>query len=184
VQNFLVSKSPCYFINELLTINSLQVQAGHFKFNAIHAEHGLILTSISGQVPIITTFKHGKRLRRTALLTSQINGAQVWKTLDRFVNVMLPVVEDLRTLKFHKPFKTGFQYSWRIRKYFEWDDISGFLSDRVLKKDIFLPIFLHLKITPVQSHLWNENYLRMFRLPFMFYKNWKPKASDDFIAVL
>jgi hypothetical protein len=71
-QNFQLSKFHVYNSNNLVSFSKLEIQAGHFKPNSTHVEHGLLLANLSGQVPVTELFKHGKRLRNSVLIKATI----------------------------------------------------------------------------------------------------------------
>lgn len=68
VQSFQLSKLSMYKTNDLVSLKSIDMQAGHFKPNSTYVEHGLLLTNITGQAPTASLIKHGKRLRNTVIL--------------------------------------------------------------------------------------------------------------------
>lgn len=168
-QNFQLSKFRVYKNNQLVSFSRLEIQAGHFKPNSTHVEHGLLLANISGQVPVTELFKHGKRLRNSVLIKTTIQSKWKWAVIDKFLNTFLPAISDLTTYKSKKS-KT-FGYSWRIRNFFEWADADSLLAERILKKDIFLPLFFNVYLTDTQSQKTNEAVLRMLRIPANLYKN-------------
>jgi hypothetical protein len=69
-QNFQLSKLPFYNKQQIIYIKNIELQAGHFKLSQIFIEHSLMFVNISGQLPIMQLFQHGKRLRNTILLKS------------------------------------------------------------------------------------------------------------------
>jgi len=71
--SFQLSKSNTFKSNTFISVTNLQVQAGHFKLNSFHGEQGLLLTSLTNQFPKLDVFTHGKKLKNTVLLTSNIN---------------------------------------------------------------------------------------------------------------
>jgi hypothetical protein len=75
-QSLLLSKTGKYTVSPV-TIKSMDLQAGHFRFSGLHTEHGLIFTELTGQVPNVLTFTHGKRLRRTAALATTVAGYNI-----------------------------------------------------------------------------------------------------------
>jgi hypothetical protein len=56
------------------------------------------------------------------------------------------------------------------------------LSDRILKKDVYLPLFFNVTLSSNNSHQQNEHVLRMFRTPAMLYNKDRPLAGDDLLA--
>lgn len=178
-QNFFISKAPFFHYLLLNNVQCLSIRGGHFKFTSVHSEHGLIFRILAGQNPSLQFFTHGKRLKKTVLLSTKISGPKLWEVFDKLINVVIPSVNDLRTLKFRRS-KCSRVYNWRINKYFDWEEVSPFLSDRLLKRNVFYPLFVGITLLRVQQHsAWNESYLRMLRCPFMFYKYRVPFSPDD-----
>ena len=58
-----------------------------------------------------------------------------------------------------------------MRYYFESNRTENLLSDRMLRKTFYLPINLLLTLSSNKNQNLNENYLRMLRIPFIFYKS-------------
>jgi hypothetical protein len=180
IQNFQLSKLKIFNASNLVTLDAFGIQAGHFKPNSIYVEHGLLVAGLTGQVPSIELFKHGKRLRNTALIKTSAIGIFKWAILDRFLNLFLPTIGDLKTFKTKKPTLVSSEHSWRVRSFFEWPDADVLLSDRILKKDVFLPLFVNISLSS-RSHLYSEQMLRMLRIPATFYRKDRPLAGDDLI---
>jgi hypothetical protein len=67
-KNWQLSKLPIYKLNDVVSISKIDIQAGHFKPNSTHVEHGLLVMNIAGQTPKVEMFIHGKRQRRTLLI--------------------------------------------------------------------------------------------------------------------
>jgi hypothetical protein len=171
IDGFLISKTRGCSVRALPYLKSLRIEGGHFKLANLHVEHGLIFSTLTGQPPTVEIFTHGKRRRRTALLSSRIsNSHNINPVLDKFINVTLPNVEDLGDLQLRKSLVHNSTYTWRLRKYFDWAEVSHFLVDRVLKKEIFMPIFMHLCLRSGLPHNVNEFYLRMLRIPLSLRK--------------
>lgn len=169
VKNLQLSKIKVYKPSELVSINSLDIQAGHFKPTNTFVEHGLLVTNISGQTPVTILFKHGKRLRNTVTINNSIQSKWKWAVLDKFLNTFLPVIGDLKSYKTKK--SKASTYSWRIRNFFEWNDADPLLSERIMKKDVFLPLFINMNLTKSKSQKQNEDFLRMLRIPANLFKN-------------
>lgn len=163
-----LSKSKTYESNKLVSISSLNIQAGHFKPTSTFVEHGLLVTNISGQIPTTNLFKHGKRLRSTVTIKNSIKSKWKWAVLDKFLNTFLPVIGDLKSYKTKK--SKALTYSWRIRNFFEWADADPLLSERIMKKDVFLPLFVDVSLTKSMTQKQNEDLLRMFRIPANLFK--------------
>jgi hypothetical protein len=71
-QNFQLSKFQMFKNKDLVSVLKLDIQAGHFKPNTTHVEHGLLVANITGQVPVTELFKHGKRLRNSVLIKTSV----------------------------------------------------------------------------------------------------------------
>lgn len=168
-KNFQLSKSKVYDLSNIVTIKNVTVQAGHFKPTSTFVEHGLLVTNITGQIPVTNLFKHGKRLRNTVTIKNNVQTKWKWAVLDKFLNTFLPAIGDLKAYK-TKNSKIS-TYSWRIRNFFEWADADSLLSDRITKKDVFLPLFIDVYLTKVKSQKQNEDLLRMIRIPADLFKN-------------
>lgn len=169
VKNLQLSKSKVYEPTNLVSINNLNIQAGHFKPSNTFVEHGLLVNNISGQIPVTSLFKHGKRLRNTVTIKNSVQSKWKWAVLDKFLNTFLPAIGDLKSYKTKK--SKSLIYSWRIRNFFEWADADPLLSDRIMKKDVFLPLFIDVNLTKSTSQKQNEDLLRMLRIPANLFKN-------------
>jgi hypothetical protein len=73
LQSLQLSKHNIYRVSKLVTVSNLRVQAGHFKLNGFFAEHAIMLLLLTGQMSKTELFKHGKRLKNTVLLSSDIS---------------------------------------------------------------------------------------------------------------
>lgn len=60
---------------DFISLNSLEIQAGHFKLNQFYSEYGLLLYSLTNQFPKIKIFKHGKRLKNTIVISSDMSSS-------------------------------------------------------------------------------------------------------------
>lgn len=169
-QSFQLSKLLVYKTSDLITIIKVDVQAGHFKPSSTHVEHGLLIYNITGQVPVTELFKHGKRLRNTVVIKTTTPTVWKWSVIDKFLNTFLSSISDLSAYQSHKTDLVSSMYSWRIRNFFEWADADVLLSDRIMKKDVFLPLFFNIKLSSKKSHKSNEHVLRMLRIPATLYK--------------
>jgi hypothetical protein len=182
-QSFIASKSSLSFTYQPVNVQHLQVQAGHFRFNRVFAEHGLILTDVSNQIPKAQVFAHGKKKQDTILLSADIGGKNIWPFLDKFINFVLPTmravgnVPGLETVKMRR---ANGVYVWRVRKYFELASSFHFMTARIVKREVYLPLFLSIDLAKGTLGAGvDEVYLRMLRLPFIFYKRKKPKGAED-----
>lgn len=181
-QNWQLSKLSIYKLNDVVSINKIDIQAGHFKLNNANVEHGLLVSNIAGQTPKAEMLIHGKRQRRTLLIKTTASSSWKWAIFDKFIHVILPMIGDLHTPKQRKSDLVNFTYSWRIRNFFEWADADVLLSDRILKKDIYLPLFFNITLSSNISHQQNEHILRMFRTPVILYNKSRPLAGDDLLV--
>lgn len=182
VQSWQLSKLSIYKLNDLIQISKIEIQAGHFKPSGTHVEHGLLVMNIAGQTPKVEMFKHGKRERHTLLIKTIAMSYWKWAIIDKLVHVILPMIGDLRTPKHKKSDLVADTYSWRVRNFFEWADSDVLLSDRILKKDIYLPLFFNITLSSKNAHQQNEHALRMFRVPVMLYNKERPLAGDDLLS--
>jgi hypothetical protein len=82
-------------------------------------------------------------------------------------------VNDLSLISQKQNYNFKNTYNFRLRNYFELEEIDSFITDRILKRDIFLPLFFEIALCNNNNKINNENYLRMLRLPFYFNKNKK-----------
>lgn len=76
-QIFFISKSPFFHCLRLNTVQSLTISGGHFKFTSIHSEQGLIFMTLVAQNPSLQFFTHGKRLKKTVLLSNIVSGTKL-----------------------------------------------------------------------------------------------------------
>jgi hypothetical protein len=174
---FLSSKFPIYYDYQLPNLKSIEFTAGHFRYNKFYVEHSLIFFGLVGQAPILSIFIHGKKRRVTTTISSNINGKNIFLLLDKFVNIFLPLLRSkLVTSKMKKSDSLFFGYSWRLRGYFDdyGGDLSQFVSDRVEAKEVFMPLTVNYNLSKTTFHAYNESYLRMLRLPFIFFKRVQP----------
>lgn len=102
--------------------------------------------------------------------------------LNKIINYIMPMIGDLRTPKHRRTKLVGSTYSVRIRSSFELADSDPLLSDRVLRKDIYLPLLLILRLSSPISHQQVEQTLRMYRFPAVFYAENRPLAGDDILV--
>lgn len=149
------------------SLKSLELQAGHFKLNQFYSEYGLLFYSLTNQFPNIKIFKHGKRLKNTVILYSEITDTNKWHVLNKFIYEFLPLVSNISIISQKRKNKLTNKYSLRIRSYFEFEEIDTLITDRLIKRDIFLPIFFNITLSN-NNKLNNENYLRMLRLPIIY----------------
>jgi len=147
----------------------------------VSLEHALILSSLAGMLAVSNMQLHGKRQKRTVSLSVKLAGANLWPALGKFIYELLPRVGDFRTPKMHRPHSPG-NYSLRIREKLsplvDFDDLA---SQSMLEsyRGVYLPLSVHLDVTNKISCYLAEHYLRMFRLPFQFYRKHPAPAFDD-----
>lgn len=174
IKNYQLSKFNIYSKNNILNIENIEIQAGHFKPNSLFVEHGLLLFNMTGLLPKIILFKHGKRLKNTILLTTLANKSVKWLIFDNFLNSFLPLISDIKLFNLKRQQKESLYYSWRIRTFFEWEDSTVLLSERIIKKSIFLPLFFNIRFKKnnlITYYNYNiEQVVRMYKLPVKFFK--------------
>jgi hypothetical protein len=167
LKSFQISKNSVFKAKDIVSFDSLEVQAGHFKLNSFFGEHGLLMANLTGQYPNVKIYTHGKRLKNTVLASTKINTAKKWGVLDRIINDLFPTISDISLSKHKRMTNKSVNYSFRVRNFFEYEDFSALLTERLLRRDIYLPLFVNIQLT---SSVNNETYLRMLRLPVQFYK--------------
>lgn len=79
----------------------------------------------------------------------------------------MPLISNISIVSQKRKNKLTNKYSLRIRSYFELEEVDSLITDRIIKRDIFLPLFFNIKLNNTNK-LNNENYLRMLRLPITF----------------
>jgi hypothetical protein len=114
-------------------------------------------------------FQHGKRQRRTALLHAAISRKLMLRFLDKFINIVIPAIGESQMYHQRRRY-SQISYQFRFQRFFEHDEIASLLTDRLLQRDIFIPLTLHLRLNKVsmQAH---ETLLRILRLPLQLYKH-------------
>jgi hypothetical protein len=73
LKSFQISKNSVFKVKDIVSFDSLEVQAGHFKLNSFFGEHGLLMANLTGQYPNVKIYTHGKRLKNTVLASTKIN---------------------------------------------------------------------------------------------------------------
>ena len=176
------SKGAVFFVKEARL--SLKLVAGLYKPASVKLEHGLILASLSGKLPIAKYQLHGKRQKRTVSLNNTV-GRSVFHTIDKILHELLPRVPDFATPKVRKPAYNN--YILRLRQKFtplpDFEDlISSDMYDE--HRGIFLPLNIHFLFDKALATRYQtgSHYLRMLRLPFNFYAKSKAPALDDLAA--
>jgi hypothetical protein len=175
IKNYQISKFNNFDNKDVLTIDTIAVNAGHFKPSLVYIEHGLILSSISFSIPKASLYKHGKRQKNTIELYSDSSSNLKWSTLDNILNIFLPLIGDIKQMHFKRQKFESLKYSWRIRNFFEWDNLNILFSDRILKKQIFLPLSINFKFKSESNNNFINNFIieqvmRMYKLPILFKK--------------
>jgi hypothetical protein len=159
----------------------IRLVAGLYKPSSIRLEHGLILSAISGALPIARYQLHGKRQKRTVSLTNYlVNGSEIF--LDKLVHEVLPRVADFRTPKLRRPTSNNFQLRLR-QKISPLADFADLVEPSMFDdyRGVFLPLTVHFIFKNIQfvTSQTRVAYLRMLRLPFNFYKVRVAPAFDD-----
>jgi hypothetical protein len=160
-----ISKNNIFKNNQIVSCENIKIQAGHFKLNSFYGEHSLMLASLTGNLPDIRLYKHGKRQKNTILLNSTLINNKKWKILDKFLNEWLPSTSDVIISNKKITKMTTSFYNIRIQNIFELDEINSLLTDRIVKHNIYLPLFIGLRLTS-NNKINNKMYLKMLRLPY------------------
>jgi hypothetical protein len=173
------SKGAVFFIQHSKL--SLKLVAGLYKPASVRLEHGLIVASLSGRLPVANYQLHGKSQKRTVSLSSTLNSG-TFQALDKIIHELLPRIPDFITPKVRKPSHNN--YILRIKQKFaplpDFEDlISSSMYDE--HRGIFLPLSMHFLFgkTLYTRYQTAYHYLRMLRLPFNFYSKRKAPAFDD-----
>jgi hypothetical protein len=180
--NYLISKTNNYNFTSIVSLQSFQVEFGHFKFVTLATEHALLMLALFNAKPIVKLFKHGKRLKRTVLLTSLQQNNNAYIVLDKLIHVLMPRMSDLITIKQKKIAKKSNTFIFSFKNYFETEEMLPFLTDRILRKEIFLPFNVRLVLNN-NNYQINSMYLNMLRMPVLFYKNNPPLSLDDLLKM-
>jgi len=142
--------------NLIPSVTSAQIEAGHFRLNHAHPEHSLILSALTGKAPLTKLYTHGKRRRNTITISSSIS--RPLHIIDKLLTYTLPHIEDVDMVLR----KSSSFYSWRVRRYLSTPETDNLISDRILRKEIFMPLFINIHMNHEQH---SHNYLRMLRFP-------------------
>lgn len=175
-----VASKSFLFVKAPVILKSMHLVAGLYKPTSISLEHGLILSSIAGLLPIVKSQLHGKRQKRTVSLNALMNSKRIWPAIDKITTQLLPKIGDFQTPKFKKP--AALNYTIRLKRRFnpliEFEElVSESMYDT--HKGVFLPLSIHINFQNPSNHLISEQYLRMLRLPFNFYSRREVPAFDD-----
>jgi len=106
----MLSANNIYSVKEIPTIKKVKLQAGHFKLENLHVEHGLILANLANQLPKVLRYKHGKKETETVLLTTEVNGPSLWSVIDKLTNIVLPYMEGIEDSKQKRPQAKSFSF--------------------------------------------------------------------------
>lgn len=181
--NFSSSKFVNFVAKTPISLKKVNANAGLYKPNALFSQHSLILASITGLAPITKFQMHGKRQKRTVLVGVKLEKQYIWPFLDKYVHELLQYISDFKTPKFNKgKNQLNNVYSLRLRhKLGSFDDFNDLISTVMHDsyKGIFLPLTAHFQLNQKSSHMRNETYLRMLRLPVTMYKRHMKPAFDD-----
>jgi hypothetical protein len=93
--------------NVISTLKRVHLSAGLYRLQQVRPAHSLVLSSIGGRVPRLVKQIHGKRQYRTAMLRVVLSGSSIYSFLDRFINFIVPHLEDFRTLKVRRVSRLG-----------------------------------------------------------------------------
>jgi hypothetical protein len=164
----------------------IRLVAGLYKPTSLKLEHGLILSSLAGQLPVFDKQAHGKRKKQTISLSSRHTQISSTRSLDKIVHEVLPRIPDFLTPKVKK--FSGGNYSLKLRQKFPpLPDFEDLISTQMHSEysGIFLPLHIHLLFAgTVHKHRHSMlQHLKMVRLPFSFYKKNKTPAFDDPVVI-
>ena len=80
--------------NICLKLDKLSFMAGLYKPNSLMYEHSLILGNISGHIPEASFQFHGKRQRKTVILTTLLTNFKIWPIIDKLTHELIPSMQD------------------------------------------------------------------------------------------
>lgn len=72
-----VASKSILFAKPELSMKSVHLVAGLYKPASVSLEHGLILSSMAGILPVAKPQLHGKRQKRTVSLSAPLNAARM-----------------------------------------------------------------------------------------------------------
>ena len=177
----MLSKSIFWYSDQIPKIESLNFTAGHFSPKRLYPEHGLIFNNIIGQSFKVLKYSQGKRGKKTITLEATITAKKIYQVVNKFINIVLAVVRDLRSPKRVNKGKNLLMFDWRFRKMFEWYDIRKLITNRVLPRNKpFLPLCFSVNFNKGFKRPDGELYLRMLRFPAIYYKRFRPKTKDSY----
>lgn len=177
-------KNLNYSYSWILPISNIKINAGLYKPSSFFIQYSLMLANLSGKPSNISYQAHGKRNRQTIAATATVFKNYVWFCLDKLTHEIFPILSDFLTPKWRKNNKS-FSYTLRLRHKFLSYDVFDILTSASMydtHKGVFLPLSIHFNFTELNSHLINEGYLHIFRLPISLYKRRYRPAFDDKIS--
>jgi len=114
----MLSKTPFYRSKNLPFLKNGLVEVGHYKFNSVFSEHPLMFHMLVNQNPCLNFHTHGKRLKKTVSLSSELTGVPLLNFIDRFISSILPVTPDLQIFKLRRSL-LNHSYQLRLNRRFE-----------------------------------------------------------------
>jgi len=154
-------------------LKNIKIYAGLYKPLLVHFNHALVFSSITGLPCFLKYQIHGKKHKRTISLINILIKQHLWDYLDKFIYQVLPFIFDFKLPSSNMKLTKSMTYTWRVRRKVS---ISQEFKDLILPsffdtfKGIFLPFTTHFNFFFHNPNLYNEHFLRMFRLPFFMYK--------------
>jgi len=181
IKSDLASKS-FFFLNKQSAFSLISLAAGLYKAASITPEHALIFNILCGALGVPRLQVHGKKRKTTLSLSTQLVKKNKWIIFDKLVNELLPRINDFYSLKFHKPESSNFTLRLK-QKFTPLTDFEELVNLNMYNthKGIFLPLTVHFNLVNTGYHQVNEQYLRMLKLPFIFYVKRPAPALDDFV---
>lgn len=170
LNNFHLSKGLVFNTNDFLTFKAITVSAGHFKPSTLYIEHFFIFLFLTSYIPRIFLKKHGKRKKPTFFFEKTLNTKFKLLFIDKFINVLITSMHNLdSTFKLSRQSFKNYKVTWSIKENFEPSALDPFLTDRIISREVFMPItitfILKTKTKSKLSGLYIKNYIRMFRVP-------------------
>jgi hypothetical protein len=160
---------------ESLRIKKLHVLAGPYKPNKFYLAHSLVFNSVVGQFPRFSYRRHGKREKETvAMFIDYRSGNQVYGFIGRFINLIMPSIIDMRSMRGIKRTRFSPTLMCRLRYRFgvNFPDCDELITDEMhdTKRGIFLPLYAAIVFGREMSYLQVETLARMLRLPISFFR--------------
>ena len=184
ILGFIAHKSN-YFIYKNIVLNKIIINAGAYKPSALFLQHVLLLTTLTARPANLAYQLHGKRQKRTVSINTKLINRYIWSFLDKFIQQFIPAITDFKTIKFKKSTQYVNNYTLRIRQklgiFIEFDNlVEANMYDTF--RGVYLPLTIHFKFNTQYPQIWNENYLRMLKLPLNLYKFKFRPAFDDAVT--